>query len=61
MDALTADTRREVAASETRLGERISDLSSMVAALSTSVIHLSRSVGHVEGAQAAAERRADAA
>ena len=54
------ELRGEIAGSESRLGERISDLSAAVTALTTITLDLSRSVGRLEGAHDTA-RRAEAA
>ena len=52
--------RGEIAGCESRLGERISDLSAAVTALTTITLDLSRSVGRLEGAHDTT-RRAEAA
>ena len=50
------DLRQAIAGCESRLGDRISDLSALVTALADSTLDLSRSVGRLEGSHEAARQ-----
>ena len=50
------ELRTEIAGCESRLGDRISDLSALVTALADSTLDLSRSVGRLEGSHEAARQ-----
>ena len=50
------ELRGEIAGCESRLGDRISDLSALVTALTDSTLDLSRSVGRLEGSHEAARQ-----